>query len=180
MHCTEIPIHTKYLIYRITFPLGIILTQVNHIRYLENFKIYWEKFDSDKPPIQYFRCQAHTSSNCNKKPVCLKYAGQHDTKSCKKTPEIPPTCVDCKGEHAINYSKYPVLPGFLGKRKKTLTTWTLNTRSNSPSAVPTQNFSHLTPNRIPPLSDKLQNKTRNIVCKSTSITPSVSTNWILD
>ena len=36
--CTEISTHAKYSIYRVTFALG---TQINHVRYIENIKIYW-------------------------------------------------------------------------------------------------------------------------------------------
>ena len=45
-HCVEIPTHTKYSIYRIMFAPGTTLAQVNHIRFIENIKIYWEKYES--------------------------------------------------------------------------------------------------------------------------------------
>ena len=42
--CTEIPTHTKYPIYRVIFAFKTSLAQINHIRYIENIKIYWEKY----------------------------------------------------------------------------------------------------------------------------------------
>ena len=100
-HCAEIPTHSKYSIYRVTLP-GIILVQVNHISLIENIIKCWEKFESHKPTIH--RCQVHgqTSSNCNKKPVCVKCAERHHTRFCSKTLETPPTCANCKGAYLAN------------------------------------------------------------------------------
>ena len=49
--CTEIPTCTKYLICRLTFAPGTLLAQINHIRHIENIKMYWEKFKSHNPII---------------------------------------------------------------------------------------------------------------------------------
>ena len=119
--CTEIPTQTKYPVYRVTFAPGISIAQINHIRYIEHIKVYWAKFESRKPTIQCFRCQAHghISANCNKKAVCVKCAGNHDTRDCKKTLETPPTCANCKGNHPANYSKCPALLASLAKKKRT-------------------------------------------------------------
>ncbi|CAD1480635.1 unnamed protein product [Heterotrigona itama] len=55
---------------------------------------------------------------CNnlKSQVCVKYVGQHDTRSYKKIPEAPPTCANCKGAHPANYSKCPILLAFSAKK----------------------------------------------------------------
>ncbi|KOX69532.1 hypothetical protein WN51_06542 [Melipona quadrifasciata] len=46
--------------------------------------------------------------------VCVKSAGQHDIRSCNKTPDVkPPTCANHKGAHPANYSKCPALLAFL-------------------------------------------------------------------
>ena len=45
--------------------------QINHVRFIENIKIYWKKYESHKPTIQCSQAYGHTSSNCNKKPVCV-------------------------------------------------------------------------------------------------------------
>ena len=64
--CTEIPAPTRYPIYRITFAPGTTLTKINHVRFVQNLKIYWEKFDSRKPTIQCYRChpQIATKKQC--------------------------------------------------------------------------------------------------------------------
>ena len=49
---------TKYPIYQLTFAPGTSLVQINHIRYIEHVKIYWEKYETPKPTFQCFRCQA--------------------------------------------------------------------------------------------------------------------------
>ena len=38
--CSELPTHTRYSIYNITFAPAATLVQLNHIRYIENIKIY--------------------------------------------------------------------------------------------------------------------------------------------
>ena len=58
INCTEMPTHTRYHIYRITFASGTTLARINHVRFIENLKIYWEKYESNKPTIQCYRCQA--------------------------------------------------------------------------------------------------------------------------
>ena len=118
IHCVEILTRTKYPIYRVTFAFGTILAQINHVRFIENIKIYWEKYESHKPTIQCFRCQAHghTSSSCNKKLVCVKCPWQHDTRFCSKILEIPQTCANCKGAYPPNYSQCSALLAFLAKK----------------------------------------------------------------
>ena len=118
INCTEIPTHTRYPLYRITFAPGTTLARVNHVRFIENLKVYWEKFESKKPVIQCYRCQAHghTSANCNKVAKCVKCAGQHDSRQCKKTTDTSPTCTNCGGEQPANYSNCLALLAFMAKR----------------------------------------------------------------
>ncbi|CAD1470616.1 unnamed protein product, partial [Heterotrigona itama] len=59
-----------------------------------------------------------TSANCNKEAVCVKYAGLHDSRTCKKTLDILATCANCKGNYPANYSKCAALLAFLAKKKK--------------------------------------------------------------
>ena len=108
--------HTRFPIYRITFAPGSTLAMVNHVWFIENLKIYWEKYESNEPAIQCYRCQAHghyVRVNRNKTAKCVKCAGPHDTRNCTKTADTPPMCVNCKGVHPANYSK---CPAFLVKR----------------------------------------------------------------
>ena len=127
INCIEIPTHTRYPVYRVTFVPGITLAKVNQVRFVENIKVYWEKYESRKPYIQYYRCQAHdhSSTNCNKNAVCVKCAGSHNTKECTKSFGAPPTCSNCQGNHTANYSKCPALLFYLAK-KTTFKTQHLN------------------------------------------------------
>ena len=89
INCTEIPTHTRYPLYRITFAPGTTLARVNQVRFIENLKVYWEKFESRKPVIQCYRCQAHghTSTNCNKVAKCVKCV--NTTQGNARRPPIP-------------------------------------------------------------------------------------------
>lgn len=60
-------------------------------------------------PSQCFACQGfgHSSANCNHSARCVKCAGNHPTKECKKTADDPPKCCNCGGEHTANYRKCP-------------------------------------------------------------------------
>ena len=51
------------------------------------------------------QCQAcgHTQRFCNKDPRCVKCAGKHDTKECRKPKEAQPKCVHCGEAHPANY-----------------------------------------------------------------------------
>jgi hypothetical protein len=51
------------------------------------------------------RCQAcgHTQGYCNKEPRCVKCAGKHSTKECKKAKTEQPKCIHCGGNHPASY-----------------------------------------------------------------------------
>jgi len=51
------------------------------------------------------QCQAygHTQRYCNKDPRCVKCAGKHNTKECRKPKEAQPKCVHCGEAHPANY-----------------------------------------------------------------------------
>ena len=54
IHCAEISTDTKYLIYSVAFAPGTTFAQVNHVRLIENVKIYQENYEFHKPTIQCF------------------------------------------------------------------------------------------------------------------------------
>ncbi len=76
---------------------------------------------------QCSRCQqlGHTKNYCAKKVRCVKCAGNHLTKDCKKTIDTKPTCANCGGEHPANYKGCPVYKvkqeAMFPKKKKNLT-----------------------------------------------------------
>lgn len=120
LFCTEIQKdpNSKYPIYKITFPAEVTLQHIKKVSSLFLIRVYWEKFNSSKPFIQCFRCQAHghTSINCSKDFECMKCAGSYDSTDCLKTLDTPATCVNCIGDHTANYSKCLALLNYLGKK----------------------------------------------------------------
>lgn len=48
--------------------------------------------------VQCYRCQAHghSSISCNKNAVYIKCAGTHNIKEYTKSPDVLPTCANCK------------------------------------------------------------------------------------
>src|SRR6266550_3925021 len=59
---------------------------------------------------QCVRCQqlGHTKNYCAIAQRCVKCAGNHWTKDCKKPIDVKPTCANCGGEHPANYNGCPV------------------------------------------------------------------------
>ncbi|HYS59309.1 MAG TPA: hypothetical protein VEM27_01870, partial [Gemmatimonadales bacterium] len=59
---------------------------------------------------QCVRCQqfGHTKNYCAIAQRCVKCAGNHWTKECKKPIDTKPTCANCGGEHPANYKGCPV------------------------------------------------------------------------
>jgi len=59
---------------------------------------------------QCVRCQqlGHTKNYCAIAQRCVKCAGNHWTKECKKPIDAKPTCANCRGEHPANYKGCPV------------------------------------------------------------------------
>ncbi|CAD1480636.1 unnamed protein product, partial [Heterotrigona itama] len=86
------------------------------IRFIENLKV-WKRLESKRLTIQCYCCQAHTSTNCNKRTICVK-CGAHDRKDCTKTLRVPLTCANYKENHSANYAKCLSLLTFLAKKKK--------------------------------------------------------------
>jgi len=81
-------------------------TQTRHeIASIVGSKIEIKPLRKSKLIPQYKQCQAygHTQRYCNKDPRCVKCAGKHHTKECKKPKEAQPKCVHCGEAHPANY-----------------------------------------------------------------------------
>lgn len=59
---------------------------------------------------QYKRCQSynHTQAYCSRELRCVKCAGKHLTSICIIRKNIPPKCVNYKGQHPTNYRGYEI------------------------------------------------------------------------
>ena len=55
------------------------------------------------PQRKQCRAYGHTQRYCNKDPRCIKCAGKHHTKECRKSKEAQPKCVHCTEVHLANY-----------------------------------------------------------------------------
>ena len=55
--------------------------------------------------VQCKRCQGfgHTRAYCTLPYTCVKCGGEHDNRTCTKSPEQKPNCGLCGGEHTANY-----------------------------------------------------------------------------
>ncbi|XP_076396397.1 uncharacterized protein LOC143265867 [Megachile rotundata] len=105
-------------IFRVNFPAGTSLSQVNKIGFLFSTRVYWVRYYSNKNHTQCFRCQAfrHSASKCNMPPRCVKCGAKHRTADCSKTPDTPARCANCGGQHTDNYSGCPSLLDYLSRR----------------------------------------------------------------
>lgn len=99
---------------------------------------------------QCFRCQryGHTRNYCQMEFRCVKCLGNHYYKECTKTPDIPPTCVNCNENHPANYKG---CKHYINQIKTRNHPYKTNTRYIEPSQPTTQpnnnNNPHVTPTR---------------------------------
>ncbi|KAG5868866.1 hypothetical protein JTB14_011694 [Gonioctena quinquepunctata] len=52
----------------------------------------------------------HAQKNCWASPVCVKRAGNHESKECKKPKKTPATCANCKCGYTASYRGYNCFP----------------------------------------------------------------------
>ena len=103
--------------YLITVPKTTNLKEVRNIKAVSHAIIKWEHYAKKQTYTQCYRCQqfGHGSTNCYRKPKCVKCAEEHITKECQlqKTATSKAKCVNCTGEHTANYTKCPKLLEYL-------------------------------------------------------------------
>lgn len=77
-----------------------------------NLCVSAEKPRKSGRPSQCHRCQRfhHAQRNCNAEHRCVKCAGSHATKDCKKQRDDAAKCVNCGGAHTANYRGCPSFP----------------------------------------------------------------------
>ncbi|GFV54732.1 nucleic-acid-binding protein from transposon X-element [Trichonephila clavipes] len=85
---------------------------IHKITDLNNMKIKIEILRKKYGPPQCYRCQGffHSSRYCTRAPRCVKCAGDHLTKECKKKIDEPPKCCHCDGDHPASYLQCPKNP----------------------------------------------------------------------
>ncbi len=84
--------------------------EVFDIKHLLYTKVKIEEPRKTMEIPQCTRCQqyGHTKNFCARAPKCVKCAGNHLTKDCKKSIDTEPVCANCGGEHPANYKGCPV------------------------------------------------------------------------
>ena len=89
--------------------------------------------------IQCQRCQnlGHTKTYCNHQPRCVKCSEAHLTENCQKSPDQPPKCALCEGQHPASYKGCPSYKDIQSKRKP------FNTSKAQTSQIKQNNFSNL-------------------------------------
>lgn len=81
-----------------TVKLSLLKQKMQYICYT---KVEWDNYTNKRRIAQCHRCQewGHATMNCYADPVCLKCAGEHLTKDCKKPKTKPAKCVNCHKDH---------------------------------------------------------------------------------
>lgn len=94
--------------YMTTLPNSPANKDIFQIQSLFCIKIRVEAYKTSGPS-QCHACQGfgHSSLHCGHTARCVKCGEQHFTKDCTKTPDLPPKCCNCGGEHTANYRKCP-------------------------------------------------------------------------
>lgn len=107
-----------------TAKLNMLKQKMHHICYA---KAEWNNYINKRRLAQCHRCQewGHATTNCYADPACLKCAGEHLTKDCKKPRSEPAKCVNCNKDHPANaticdiYKRRLEMIGRLQKKAKT-------------------------------------------------------------
>lgn len=108
------------MLYLLHFPKGsITLSELKNIRAVNHHRVYFEYYASANGPMQCRNCQkfGHGNANCHLKPVCVKCAGTHTSKSCPlslttTSPDgkITPSklrCANCGDHHTASFQGCP-------------------------------------------------------------------------
>ena len=87
------------------------------------FKIKIQDYKTTDRIFQCFKCQqfGHKSEFCHIKDRCVKCAGQHNTRDCKKDATHPARCVNCDGQHSTHFQGCPEAKKFKERRGTTRT-----------------------------------------------------------
>lgn len=94
-----------YPLYMITLQNPDQVKEARKIKYINYFKVNWDKYKNTRKVTQCHRCQkfGHGLINCSNPPRCVKCTDPHLTKDCTKPQSKEPKCVNCDGNHPANY-----------------------------------------------------------------------------
>ena len=96
---------TKRPLYLIITKSDVTLKRLEQeFKYVLYTKIKWERYRNTKKIIQCHNCQqwGHATAHCRAVPRCVKCAGEHHSRDCRKPLEDTPKCLNCSGDHTAN------------------------------------------------------------------------------
>jgi len=106
--------HTNYIVY-FKKSDNIKISQLRDIKSICQILVKWSFYSHNKGEVtQCSNCQGfgHGTQNCHLKPVCIKCAGNHQSKTCpleKDEKGLIPSpklvCIHCGQNHTANYHK---------------------------------------------------------------------------
>ncbi|EFN90086.1 Nucleic-acid-binding protein from transposon X-element, partial [Harpegnathos saltator] len=81
--------------------IGMLKQKTQYVCYT---KVIWDNYINKRRLAEYHRRQewGHATINCHADPACLKCAGEHLTKKCKKPVSEPAKCINCSKDHPAN------------------------------------------------------------------------------
>lgn len=81
------------------------IKKIYEIKEILGMKVDIESLRKSKLIPQCKKCQTygHTQRFCNREPRCVKCAGKHLSRECKKTKLTQPKCANCSENHPANY-----------------------------------------------------------------------------
>ena len=91
--------------FMLTFSTDENTNKIYEITSILGSKVEIQPLRKSKLIPQCKQCQAygHTQSYCSKDPRCVKCAGKHHTRDCRKPKEAKPKCVHCGEAHPASY-----------------------------------------------------------------------------
>lgn len=95
---------TKKPIFMVTTSMVKLTLLMQKVQYVCYTKVEWDNYINKRRIAQCHRCQewGHATMNCYADPACLKCAGEHLTKDCKKPKTEPAKCANCLKDHPAN------------------------------------------------------------------------------
>ena len=89
----------------LTFSKDEDIKKIYEIKEIFHMRVIIEALRKPKLIPQCKNCQeyGHTQKYCGRDPRCVKCAGKHHTRECKKPPNIKAKCIHCGEAHPANY-----------------------------------------------------------------------------
>lgn len=159
---------TRYPIYMALTNSKKSIAELNkHHKYLQHTKINWERYQNKRLIIQCKNCQrwGHATANCRLNARCVKCAGDHATRECKKSRDVDAKCVNCSGAHTACDTECPVYVKLAETRKN-------KGRTTTPKQVPRPAPRHLP---APPPTTNIWDERRKQHARSQAATEAPAT-----